>query len=572
MAKVVIPEYTWPRNPRKTPQPGFDEFTDQRFMLANRRTISVAARLPMIVLWWIASGDSICRAQSSLSVPNAAVTADRLTVYSDMRASSAVVGSLKKDDSVIVDFEFTSSTEKWCRIRLPSQKARLGYVLCAALERTEQHPSQPRRGADFASFAPGGRTSPNPGTSKHAVNSVPFAPPRAHRTSAYDEVAGLVVREGAIDVVKLAELESAARGGSVAAMARAALAHYAAGNFELSRDSSEEAIEQYRSALGLASKQPDLLLASLVSLAYVHLRRSEYSAALAYLDRGRSVAPRSVVVAQLSGWAYYGLDRAEDAIEQWKAAQRAQPDPEVAKLLDRAERDLEAESSFREGQTSHFIVHYEGSSTPQLASEILQTLEEHFRSIQSELRFTPEEPIAVVLYTQQTFRDVTRAPAWAEAKNDGRIRVPVQGLTSVSGQLSSVLKHELTHSFVRQKTQGRCPQWLNEGLAQWVEGRRSDPSAQSLVAAFEHHAYVPLRHLQDSWSSFSSEDAGFAYAWSLASVEEIIANSGMWGIERLLDTLAAGSAIEPALGVALQTNYADLERVTAEYLRRTYPR
>jgi hypothetical protein len=44
----------------------------------------------------------------------------------------------------------------------------------------------------------------------------------------------------------------------------------------------------------------------------------------------------------------------------------------------------------------------------------------------------------------------------------------------------------------------------------------------------------------------------------------------MWGIERLLNDLAAGSFIEPALGLALQTNYNDLERGTAEYLRRTY--
>jgi len=61
-----------------------------------------------------------------------------------------------------------------------------------------------------------------------------------------------------------------------------------------------------------------------------------------------------------------------------------------------------------------------------------------------------------------------------------------------------------------------------------------------------------------------------AYAWSLAITEYIVANSGTWGVERLLESLAAGSAIEPALGSALQTNYADIERGTTDYLRRTY--
>jgi tetratricopeptide (TPR) repeat protein len=480
---------------------------------------------------------------------------DALTVFSEMRTSSAVVISLKKGDQVVVDFEFKTSAERWCRVKLPSQNARLGYVQCAGLDRKEE-----------AAAA----RSPGTGTSRTDVNNLPLAPPAPRSTSGYDEIANLVVREGAIDVTKLAELDAASRGGSAAALRRAALAHYAAGNFELLRNSNDEAIAEYRSALGFAAKSPDLQVASLVRLAFVHLHRSEYSDAVEYLDRARAISPNSVVVARLSGWAYYGLDRLDEAVEQWSMAEKIEPDEDVAKLLEKAEIDKEAESGFRSGQTSHFTLHYEGSATPQLAAEILRALEDDFRNIQSELRFAPQEPVAVVLYTQQNFRDITRAPSWAGAWNDGRIRVPVQGLTSVSDQLSRILKHELTHSFVRQKTQGHCPQWLHEGLAEWMEGRRSEAAAQPLMAAYEHQQTPPLQALEGSWAEFSSVQAGMAYAWSLAAVEYIVASSGMWGVERLLENLASGAAIEPALGSALQTNYADIERGTADYLRRTY--
>src|SRR5690242_12293849 len=98
----------------------------------------------------------------------------------------------------------------------------------------------------------------------------------------------------------------------------------------------------------------------------------------------------------------------------------------------------------------------------------------HFSAIESEVNFTPPEPIGVVLYTEEAFMDITRAPAWAGALNDGRIRVPVQGLTAVDAELSRSLKHELTHSFVAQKTRGACaaiastcqnraPTWIQEG-------------------------------------------------------------------------------------------------------------
>jgi tetratricopeptide (TPR) repeat protein len=520
--------------------------------LATDQKISCTAKGVCVALFGLVLWNCPSQAQSPAAVPNATVKSDALVVYSDMRTSSAAVSSLKKGDQVVVDFEFKTSAEKWCRVKLASQKARLGYVQCSGLDRKEEPTVAHQPGSGI-------------GTTRAAVNNLALAPPAPRSTGGYDEIANLVVREGAIDVTKLAELDAASRSGSAAAMRRATLAHYAAGNFELARNSDDEAIEQYRAALTFAAKQPDLQVASLVRLAFVHLHRSEYSAAVEYLDRARAVAPKSVIVARLSGWAYYGLDRLDDAVAQWNLAQQIEPDPDVAKLLAQAETDKEAESGFRSGQTSHFTLHYEGSATPQLAAEILRALEDDFRSIQSELRFAPQEPVAVVLYTQQNFRDITRAPSWAGAWNDGRIRVPVQGVTSVTDQLSRILKHELTHSFVRQMTQGHCPQWLHEGLAQWMEGRRSDAAALPLIAAYEDQQNPPLRTLEGSWAEFSGPQAGIAYAWSLAAVEFIVANSGMWGVERLLENLASGAAIEPALGSALQTNYADIERGTAEY-------
>jgi tetratricopeptide (TPR) repeat protein len=540
------------------PQVGRNGYLPEINLATPHITLS-PARIAGITLWCAGLCAGTVHPQSAPAVPNATVTADTLVVYSEMRvATTNAVGSLKKGDHVIVDYEFKTSAEQWCRVRIAPQGPRMGYVQCAGLKRKQE--------------AAPTAAEPTPGSAaaRRAANNLPLAPPPPRTTGGYEEIANLVVREGAIDVVKLAELDALARGSSPTAVRRASLAHYAAANFELLRNSDDEAIEQYQSALSLAGKQPDIQVASLMRLAYIHLRHSEYSDALGYLDRARTVEPRSVGVARLSGWAYYGLDRLDEAVAQWTIAQRIQPDPDVARLLEKTATDKEAESGFRSGQTTHFTLHYEGSATPQLAAEILNTLEDDFRSIQAELHFAPQEPVAVVLYTQQSFRDITRAPSWAGAWNDGRIRVPVQGLTSIDNQLSRVLKHELTHSFVRQKTQGHCPQWLHEGLAQWMEGRRSDAAAQPLVAAYDRRQYPPLRALEGSWVQFSGPQAAFAYAWSLAAVEYIVANSGMWGIERLLDTLAGGSPVQPAIGSALQTDYAGIEQGTADYLRQTY--
>ena len=132
---------------------------------------------------------------------------------------------------------------------------------------------------------------------------------------------------------------------------------------------------------------------------------------------------------------------------------------------------------------------------PSLARDVLHTLERHFDTIESELSYTPPDSIGVVLYTQQAFADITQAPNWVGALNDGRIRAPVQGLHEMTPDLSRVLKHELTHSFIQQKSASHAPTWIQEGLAQWMEGKRSDVNAAELCAC--------IRAIRTSASSIS---------------------------------------------------------------------
>ena len=199
------------------------------------------------------------------------------------------------------------------------------------------------------------------------------------------------------------------------------------------------------------------------------------------------------------GWAYYGANKMDRAIEEWQRAEKLRPDPEVEQALEKAQRDKAEEESYREGETAHFALKYNGGATPDLARGILHVLEDDFRDLESQLDYTPREQIAVILYTEQAFADITRAPGWVGALNDGRLRIPVQGLTSVTPELARVLKHELTHSFVGQKSHNRAPTWLQEGVAQWMEGRRSTSNAGALVEAANQGAAPPLGALEGSW-------------------------------------------------------------------------
>ena len=406
-----------------------------------------------------------------------------------------------------------------------------------------------------------------PGTPVDKAANLPIAPPNGLTRPANDEVARATVRDGSVDNGLLSKLESEADANPTStAIARVVGAETAAAQFGISVGDFEQASERYTVGLRYAPDNVPLLLEA----AYLRLRRSQYSTALNLLDHARRIDPDSPDVAKLSGWAYYGLNRPDDAVSEWKRALELKPDAEVQNALEKAQRDAKEESTYREGETLHFRLRYNGSAAPELARDVLRTLEAEFDEISSTLNYVPPEPIGVILYTNQTFMDITRAPGWVGALNDGRIRVPVEGLSTMTDELARVLKHELTHSFVAQKTSERCPVWLQEGIAQYMEGKRSRSAAGTLSSAYERHMEFSLASYETSWMNLPKDTASSAYAWALATVEAIVNVEGMVSIERILDRIATQSAPEDAIHAVLHDSYADLMQSTVQYLRKAY--
>ena len=415
----------------------------------------------------------------------------------------------------------------------------------------------------------------------HIVSGdVPIAPQRSSNSAAADlqmappssnavdsaSVLQSILRDGAVDERALTQIDSTAAAGGAAGLARAIAAESAASRFELERNNLGAALQHAERALDFAPGQLPLLL----NVAYLHLRRGEYQAALDLLEKARRGDANSADIAKLAGWADFGLNRLADAIAEWKHSQQLHPDADVGRALEKAQRDLNVENNFREGRSAHFDLHYYGEAAPELARDVLRVLEGDFEDISAALNYIPKQPISVTLYTNQLFQDITRAPSWAGALNDGRIRVPVQGLIRVTPELARVLKHELTHSFVNEKTHGRCPTWLNEGIAQWMEGKRTDAStAAVLLGMYDRHQDPSLTVLESSWMNLQTGFAQDAYAWSLAVVETIEATSA-GDLERILDRIDEGASTEDALRAALHVTYADLNSSTADYLRKLH--
>ena len=375
------------------------------------------------------------------------------------------------------------------------------------------------------------------------------------------QVAVSVINNGQVDTSVLDSLD---RSGNAQ---MAAAGYFLAGRHEEEAGHRQRAESYFTHALALT---PDNA-AILTHYAAVLLRGGNYRQALEAARRATLLAPDSPDAFTVLGFAQFVSDRSQDAIGSWKRSLQLRPDATVQQYLAKAQREVAAESDFSESETGHFTLRYQGRQTSdEFRRQLLQALEADYDDLASQLDAEPRYSIPVVLYTEQEFFDVTHAPSWTGAMNDGKLRIPVSGLTEMTPDLARVLKHELAHSFINQLSAGRCPQWLHEGIAQLLEPRTAAPFGARLGQLMSAHQALPFNMLEGSFVRFTTPEARLAYDESLAAAEYIRDTYGMDDLVRILRRIAEGSSTEAALRATIHTGYAGLENEVGSFLQDKY--
>jgi len=394
-------------------------------------------------------------------------------------------------------------------------------------------------------------------SSSNAPNISAVAPSFDHEA----DVAIKVIRAGKVDIDALAILSQAANPEV------AATAYFLAGKHESDGGNFPVAKRYYESALRFQPDNATLLIYYAATL----MRTGHAAEALPYAQHAATVAPDSADAIAMLGFVQFASDHTPDAIRSWKKSLALRPDATVKEYLARAERESNAESDFSQRESSHFNLHFEGKDTSEkFRRDLLATLDSEYDDLVRDLGYAPHNNIAVTLYPQQAFFDVTRAPSWTGAVNDGKLRIPISGVSSVTPELARVLKHELTHSFIAEMSGNRCPTWLNEGVAQMEEGRSSATNGRQLAQLFATGNEIPFNMLEGGFMSFSAGEATVAYAESLAGAEYIRDGYGMTEISRMLSLLSQGSSSEAALRTSVHSGYRQFRDEMTRWLKEKY--
>lgn len=370
-----------------------------------------------------------------------------------------------------------------------------------------------------------------------------------------------IIKDGKVDPDALSKLE----GQGNAELS--ATADFIAGKFEFEHGNVDQARRYFDSALHFQPSNATIL----TYYAALLVRTGNAAQALIYAQQAVSSAPQSPDAYTVLGYSQQACDHTKEAIAAWQHSLELRPDPNVRQYLAKAQREQNAESDFSERESSHFVLRYEGRQTSDaFRAQILAALESDYDDLARELGTPPHDNILVTLYTEQAFFDVTRAPSWSGALNDGKLRIPINGLSSVTPDLARVLRHELAHSFINQLSAGRCPIWLHEGIAQLMEPKSLGGDGRQLAQLFKTQRNIPLNMLEGSFMGFSGAQAYLAYAESLAAVSYVNDSYGISDIQRILQRLSEGSSTEAALRATIHSDYGQLEAEVGKYLSDKY--
>ena len=293
-------------------------------------------------------------------------------------------------------------------------------------------------------------------------------------------------------------------------------------------------------------------------------------AALRYAKDAVAEQPEHVEAQVLLGQLYYLRQDLKKAQECWeKALQLAPGRKDVREMLDKLQREAGIEKNLARSDTHPFVVRFADGQVPVEISSLREILRDAYRKIGQQLSCFPDHAIPVLLYPDADFQKVKSLSHQVGGLYDGKIRLPLKPGSLSGSQLRAILWHEYTHAVVHDLSKGRCPIWLNEGLAVSQESRVNTVDVSLVRKAMEENRLPAWSFLwaQEQYD-LDQPTLLLHYQTSFLLVQYLVKRWSWREMTRLLEKLGQGYPIEDALRAQYRTDPATLEKEWRAWLRR----
>lgn len=326
---------------------------------------------------------------------------------------------------------------------------------------------------------------------------------------------------------------------------------------------AERVDREARSIIALRPTDPKTLLK--VAIAFQRIEDAESSRNL--LERIISTDPDNTEALSALGRLYYQQGNLSEARYYLERSHEKNPPAKASRdLLKRINREAGVETRFDRESSVHFVLTCEDRLNEEWIKDLLDVFEEAYTKIGDVLGYYPNQKVQVIVYSPRDFQRVNDSPAWAGGLYDGKIRLPVPPRTVHAEQLRGAVFHEYCHHVIHVLADGRCPTWLNEGLAQYFEGL-SVSAAHKILQRHGPAGLPTMKALQGSFAQLRNRaDAEVHYAASLWLVQHLLDEKGVSAIQGVLTSLAQRQTLEDAIAAGLGFSGEALESKLRESL------
>jgi len=282
-----------------------------------------------------------------------------------------------------------------------------------------------------------------------------------------------------------------------------------------------------------------------VGMCYYWLK--DYTNALDYFKKAIECDNMDFLAKKYMAFTYYDLDRLDEARHAVTEALGIMKDGELEELKSRLMEEKKVMDRYTDTTTTKFKILFSNTQHQDVERMILDHLNEAYRVVGRGLNFFPKTPVTVILYNEKDFFDVTRSPGWAGGLYDGKIRLPIRGMSS-SSLLRRIIIHEYAHALIHNVTR-YCPRWIDEGLAEYFS-EESIPQIGQLI---------PLNLLEQGFP-MDEELVAIAYRESYWAVKHLLERYGKYRVTELLKSFGRGNDIRKAFREVFMTPYENFLR------------
>jgi hypothetical protein len=220
-------------------------------------------------------------------------------------------------------------------------------------------------------------------------------------------------------------------------------------------------------------------------------------------------------------------------------------------------------------------LHFDLWSQRGLGNRDVEVIERNLNAVRQDvgrdLKVDESARFQVIVTDAAVFHTYSGAPARVSGLFDGKIHIPIPSEVD-ERELQGTLWHEYTHAAIFAKTLGRCPSWLNEGIAMYQQ-TKIDPRPRELLRRLVGgNGKLPYdwAGLESAFRSqtASAEAQSAAYIQALAIADFLYERYRGARVNRLIDAVGDSGDVEAALHETLQTSLEKLDRQVVEHLDR----